>query len=104
MSACEVHVANPTDFVVTIKACDGSALDISTATAMDFVFRKPDLSVIARAASFLTDGSDGVLRYIASSSDLDQSGTWSYQAEVTLPSGLWYSDIVEFEVYQNLRS
>lgn len=90
-----------TVFEVTIKDCD-TPVDISTATAKQIIFMKPDGTTTAKTADFTTDGTDGKIRYIATTGDLNLSGGWKIQAKVTLPAGTWYSNIEKFKVWTNL--
>ncbi len=81
---------------------DGSAMDLSGATTMQIIFRKPDGSKLEKDASFKTDGTDGRLKYTIGAGDLDQVGVWSCQAKVIFAGGLWTSSINSFEVLENL--
>ena len=101
MSANEIHVGDiGTVFEVTIM--DGAvAVDISTATTKALLLQKPSGAVVSKAASFKTNGIDGVLKYTTVAGDLDVSGTWSMQVLVVLPTGTWHSDTQTFVVYRN---
>jgi len=104
MATCgkEIHLNDiGTVFRVTLYDCD-NAVDLSTASVKQFVFKKPDESVVTKDAVFLTDGTDGVVQYVTIASDLDLPGKWKIQARVTLPTGVWSSDIDTFKVYANL--
>lgn len=76
--------------------------NISNATDLKFIFRKPDATTFQRSASFTTDGSDGEIQYYTVDGDLDQDGTWTLQAYVSTSSGSWRTDIANFKVYENL--
>jgi len=70
--------------VIQVEVLESDAvLDISTATATAILFTKPSGEIIERAASFLTDGTDGLITYTTLESDLDQKGIWSYRGRVT---------------------
>ena len=98
----EVHVGDiGTAFEMVLKECD-VVVDISTATVKEIIFRKPDKSIVTKTAEFKTGGIDGIIQYITILDDLDLKGTWSIQARVTLPTGIWSSDISKFKVYANL--
>ena len=99
----EIHVGDiGTSFELQLK--DGATIiDVSGATSAVIVFYKPNKSVVAKNASLVTDGTDGKIAYVTQSGDLDTSGTWKLQAEITLPSGSWHSDIHSFTVAANLR-
>ena len=57
---------------------------------------------MTKTASFLTDGSDGMLTYFTSGSDLDVAGTYSVQAYIAMPDFTGYSTPTEFAVDANL--
>jgi hypothetical protein len=98
----EIHIGDiGTVFEITITDCT-AAVDISTATDMSIVFRKPDGAIVEKTAEFLTDGTDGKLAYTTVDGDIDQKGTWKIQAKVVMPSGAWSSNIDSFKVYENL--
>jgi hypothetical protein len=81
----------------------GSPFDISNATTKSIIFQKPDKSVVTKTADFVSDGSDGKIKYVTSgSSDLDQWGTWLAQAYVSIPYFSSYSTINTFYVDRNL--
>jgi hypothetical protein len=100
--SCEIHVGNITQFEITIARCDGTVEDLSTATTIDFLFQKPDGSVIIRVGSFLTDGADGIVVYRTDITDLDQSGSWKYQIHLIYDNNEQYTDVTKFKVIANL--
>ena len=103
--ACEIHLGDiGTAFRLTILDCAGAIVDISAASVKEVVFRKPDMTVVAQAGAFYTDGTDGVVQYVTVADDLDQLGNWKIQAEVTLPTGTWSSNVETFKVHKNLKS
>lgn len=98
----EIHVGDVgTVFSVTIKDEDDAVVNISSAT-VTFIFNKPDGTEIQRATVFVTDGTDGQVKYTTVSGDLDLYGPWRLQAFVDFGSTEWYSDIYKFKVYNNL--
>ena len=98
----EIHVGDiGTVFEVTIQD-DGVAVNISSATTKEIIFRKPDKTLLTKAANFSTDGTDGKIRSTTVSGDLNAAGVWSIQAHVILPGGDWKSSISEFSVIPNL--
>lgn len=103
----EIHLNDiGTVFRTTIKdkACDGtsSVLDVSAATTLNLIFKKPGGTVVTKSASFTTDGTDGQIEYITVDGDLDEVGNWQIQAYIVLPSGSWRSDKGTFYVHENL--
>ena len=99
----EIHVGDiGTIFEITLMD-DASVVNISSATEMLIIFTKPDGTKITNIAVLTGNGSDGKIRYIiVLSTELDQTGSWKIQANVTLPSGQWSSNIDRFRVYKNL--
>ena len=103
MAANEIHVDDlGTKFIVTVKDGD-SVIDVSGATTKNIIFKKPSGTKVTAAASFEVDGSNGVISYIATGTDLDEAGTYKIQAHVVLSAGNeFHSDISTFKVYRNL--
>jgi hypothetical protein len=99
----EIHVGDVgTTFIVTIKDENDEVVNISASTTRDLIFQKPDGELLTVAGTFVTDGTDGQLKYITVSGDLNQQGKWQLQAHVVLTAGSWKSDIYKFTVYKNL--
>lgn len=87
---------------VDIESPDGSPLDVSVATVLNLVFQKPDGTVMTATASPKTDGMDGIVQYAFADGDLDQTGTWRYQAFVHLGTAEVWSDVGKLKVLPNL--
>lgn len=81
---------------------DDEPLDLTTATAKSITLRRPDGTVVTRAATFETDGSDGVVYITTEAGDLTHAGRWWMQAAVTLPTWSGKSTKHAFEVEGNL--
>lgn len=62
-------------FKATIQE-DGAAVDVSTASTKQIKFTKPDGTVETKTATFVTDGTDGVIQYVTVDGDLDMTGGW----------------------------
>lgn len=103
MAANEIHVDDlGTKFIVTVKDGD-SVIDVSGATTKNIIFKKPSGTKVTAAASFETDGTNGVISYITTGTELDEAGTYKIQAHVVLSAGNeFHSDISTFKVYRNL--
>lgn len=102
MPANEIHVGDiGTRFIVTVKDGD-DIIDISSATTKNLIFRKPDGTLLTKAASFYTDGTDGILTYSTVSGDLEDDGFWKLQGYLVITGGTWYTDIHDFNVHRNL--
>jgi hypothetical protein len=103
MAANEIHKGDiGTVFKVTIK--DGTAaVDISTATTKQIIFKKPGSTKLTKTASFFTDGTDGIITYTSISGDLGEEGMWKMQGYIVLTGGnTFYTDIHTFKIYRNL--
>lgn len=100
--ACDIHVGDITEFKITVAECDGTVENLSTATTIDFLFQKPDGSVITRAGSLFTDGVDGIIVYRTSITDLNQSGSWKYQVHLVYTDNEQHTDVTKFKVIANL--
>jgi hypothetical protein len=102
MAANEIHVGDiGTVITVTLKD-DTTAVDISGATTKTIYLSKPDGTVLAKGATFTSDGTNGKMYYATLAGDLDQPGHWQIQAKVVLATGTWYSDVSTFDVEDNL--
>lgn len=100
--ASEIHVNDVgTRFLATIKD-DGDVVDVSNASVINMIFKQPDDQIVHKAASLLTDGTDGKIYYDTVAGDLDEAGQYKLQGRVSLPSGTYYTDIYTFQVHCNL--
>lgn len=100
MANCPVRIGDEgTVFELEIQDC-GNSIDISSATSTQIIFIKPDNTEVVKTASFTTDGKNGKIQYIISSTDIDEIGTWQIKGKVTLvtPAGTWISNKDSFEV------
>lgn len=100
--ASEIHVNDiGTQFIVTVKD-DGAVVDISSATSLVIIFKKPDQTTSNKTATLYTDGTDGKMTYSTVSGDLNQAGNYKIQGKVTLSGGVYYTSIGSFKVHCNL--
>ncbi len=92
-----------TIFKLTIKDQDGAAINLSAATEKKIILKPPYSPVVIKDASFDTDGTNGIIKYVTVDTDLATAGTWQIQAKVILPVlGRRYSTIESFNVAGNL--
>lgn len=102
MAKQEIHVADIGTVVeITVKE-DSTIVDLSGATTKQIVFMKPTGSTLTKTASFVTDGTDGKIKYATIAGDLDVHGDWKVQAILVFPSGTWHSSAHDFQVHENL--
>ena len=81
---------------------DGEVLDISSATAKSIIIRKTDGTILTYTAEFLTDGTDGKIYYDTIDGDLDQTGTYKVQAEISINGGTYRGSVSSFTLKCNL--
>jgi hypothetical protein len=98
----EIHALDiGTELRITITD-DGVAVDLSTATTLEYLIRKPDGSLLTVNADLYTDGTDGILTYTTVDGDTDIAGLYKIQAKVTIGSGTFYSSSAAFKVHCNV--
>lgn len=102
--AAKIHVGDVgTVFEATVKDQDGEVVDISLAGSKIMIFKKPSGTVVLKGAAFVTDGTDGKMKYVTSTTaDLDEAGGYELQGHVAIGAGDWHTDTVNFVVYSNL--
>lgn len=71
---------------ITVEVVDKSDnfLDISAATTVNIVLKKPDGSILTKTAAFVTDGTDGKITYVVESGVLSVTGQWTARAQVII--------------------
>ena len=100
--ASQIHVGDiGTTLIVTILE-NGSVVDISSATSLQIVIRKPDATTLTKTGVLTTDGTDGKMQYISIAGDFDQSGNYRIQGKVELTGGNYSSSVGSFKVHCNL--
>ena len=94
-----------TVLIFTLKETESEEiLNISTATVKTILLKKPDGTVLTKTASFVTDGSDGKLKYKTISGDISIAGIWEAQAYIEMVAGeKWHSDTIVIKVFNNLN-
>lgn len=102
MAQNEIRIGDiGTDFIGTIQ--DGSTVvDISGASVSNFVFFKPDETILEVTGSLVNDGTDGKLHYVSVTGNLNVCGKWRWQGIIRLGTSEWRTDIHEFKVHANL--
>jgi len=90
-----------TTVTVTITE-DDTALDISAATVITFIFFKPDGELLETTGSFVDDGTDGQVKYVFTDGQLDQSGWWDVQVYLFFVSTQYYSELYRCKISRNL--
>ena len=103
--AGEVHSADiGTVFEATLRDFPSNAVvNLSGASVMQLIFKKPSTAVLTKTAVHTTDGTDGKIRYLSVAGDLNELGVWEVQGYVETAAGKWHSDVLRFRVYPNLN-
>ena len=100
LGAVGVHLKFP------ITDQDNKPLDVSQATTLNLVFKKPDGSIVVKTAALVNTGTDGLVEYVTEAGFLDQVKTWRVQCEIVDPNINNIdlpTEIGEFTVGGNLR-
>ncbi len=98
----EIHVDDVgTVFRATVKDENDDPVNLIGSTVV-FRFKLPDASILTKSATFVNDGSDGLVYYTIEEGDLSIHGRWEVQAFVDYGTVEWYSDVYKFKVYKNL--
>lgn len=98
----EIHL-NDVGTIFELTVMDGDTIvDISLATELLILFKKPDGTVVEQTASKTTDGTDGKMQYVTIAGDLDALRVWKIQGRVTLQTGKWSTEVDKFTVYPNV--
>ncbi len=98
-----IHVGDiGTVFEITIVDDNDAAIDISTATTLQIIFKKPNnRGTLTKTATFTNSGTDGKLEYATISGDLDTAGLWYIQGKVVEATYTNSSEIDSFLVEAN---
>jgi hypothetical protein len=100
---CGIHQSDIGTLIqIQVVDCDGTAVDISGATAKQMVLKKPNGESLTVNVDFVTTGVDGLVKYVIQSGDLDQVGSWKVQAIITVGAFIWHSNFESFKVLRNL--
>lgn len=98
----QVHVNDiGTEFRIQILD-DETVVDLSGASVLNIIFRKPSGNSIIVDAELYTDGLDGTMYYNAVEGDLDEAGIYKIQGYVEIGAGKFYSSIGSFKVHCNI--
>lgn len=89
-------------FKVVIKDQDEVVVNLSDATVKQFLFSKPNHTVLTVDTGYFTDGVDGILTYVTGSGDLDVAGIWRLQAYIEKTNGKFFSTKAIFKVDDNV--
>jgi hypothetical protein len=75
---------------MTLVDEDGTAVDISSATTRQILIEDPSGTVTTKTASFVTDGTDGLISWTVTDGFLATAGRYALEANVTDGSAFQY--------------
>lgn len=87
---------------VTVVDAAGDPISLVGASVKKLIFTKPDGTEVEKDAAFVTDGSDGKIKYVTVAGDLSPYGTWQCQAYVVTASINSRGKVQVFDVLRNL--
>lgn len=100
--ASEIHVGDVgTQLIMTVKD-DGAVVDISSASSLTVILKKPDGQTYTKTGILLNDGTDGKMYYTSVNGDFNAAGSYKIQGIVGLSGGVYYTSISTFKVHCNL--
>lgn len=70
------------------------------ANTVQMLFKDPNAVITAKNASFVTDGSDGLVKYDAEDGDFDIAGTWYVRVSVASLSAKLSTEWGRFPVFE----
>jgi hypothetical protein len=77
--------------IVATVVDEDDIVDLTAATSIVFKFRKPSGTTLEKTGALFTDGSDGKVKYVTASGDIDESGTWRFEVVVNINGGKFTS-------------
>ena len=85
--------------IIRFVLLDGTARDISNATIREIKVKKPqDTAFAVKAATFVTDGTDGEIEYPWIATDIDEVGHYKARGHIIEPGKDYQTDIFDFVV------
>lgn len=104
-SAIHVEDAGTTfEVTVTDDCVPPVAIDLSSATLLEFCFQPPTGAPFARTPVFVSGGTDGKLSYVTVAGDLVSAGSWKLQVHYVLPGNIERrADVLSFVVKENVQ-
>lgn len=106
MAEATIHV-NDVGTAIEFAFVDeqGAVLSLASATALYAWFQRPDLTTVEKTAELITDGTDGLARYVSEELFFDQAGTWRAQGVAHFGADKPVHTVVsKFKVRPNIRS
>lgn len=91
---------------LTIVDKNGAAVDISAyTTSLSVTLRDPyTLKTVSYTATFVTDGTNGQIRFTPSSGDIDRPGIWEGQVKMEKVSAIAKTNVFEVNIEKSLSA
>lgn len=88
-------------FIITVSDESGP-VNLTTAQSVNLVFQKPDKSILTVDCTVF-NANAGIVHYVSTVNDFDQSGRWRVQAKVTFASdNVKHSDVGVMTIAKNI--
>lgn len=85
--------------ITFVDVDSGAAADISGyGSSQAMIFIKPAGGVIEKAATFDTDGTDGVIRYVVEEGLFDAAGSWQVRGQVKSGTAVLSTELHRFVI------
>lgn len=101
----ELQIGNIGSVIVIRVVEDESPVDISGVNGKFIRMKPPSGATVEHTAEFVTNGTDGLMRYVTTSTDLPAGshGQWYVQGKITYASGnVFYTEVLGIKVRQNI--
>ncbi len=96
---CEKGVGDVgVEIELTIVDSSGVAVNVSSASTKQIIFRYNATTSFTGTAASVTDGSNGKIKYTTTGSDFTAAGVWSAQARIITPTKDFRTSITTFAV------
>lgn len=98
----EIHVGDIGTLLIVTITDDDQVVDLSTATEITIIIKKPNGISYEKTASYYTDGTDGNITYTSVDGDFDAPGNYKIQGRVQINGGTFHSEVSTFKVHCNI--
>ena len=102
----QIAQQNDGDIKLVVTVIDGAnddlPVDISAATGLTILLKKPDLTVVSLVATLTTNGRDGKMGYNLSPSHLSQAGYYYVQGNFSIAGVAKSTEVGQFKVNENI--
>lgn len=88
--------------VITVVDDTGTAVDISAATGLILLMRKPDDTTQSKTAYLINNGRDGQMGYALNASDFDQAGYYAFQGSFAIAGASKSTKVGTVNVAENI--